>query len=379
MNTPLPLIIIGTGLAGYNLAKEFRKLNATRALILITEDAGHFYSKPQLSTALQQKKSPEQLIITTCEKMQEQLNATLYTHSKVTAIDPLSHTLTVETPSSTLKLHYSQLVLAMGAKPKALPSLDNLPNHFRVNNLQDYERFIQQGSQTQHCAIIGSGLVGCEFAHDFSHHIPLISVITPDPYPLYGLVPAAMGHSLQNALTEKGIQWFTNSAIDKAAELAADHILIAIGLNPDLTLAKQAKLVTNQGIVVNETLQTSDPHIYALGDCAEIAGTCRQYVAPILQSARALAQTLNGTRTSVQFPAFPISLKVSSYPIITMPPAKGVLGEWHVVSNNSDHKALFIDDNEMILGYALSGNYLEERQSILALLNSRRPACADAN
>jgi len=369
MNTG-PLIIVGTGLAGYHLAKEFRKLDSTRELILVTIDAGHFYSKPQLSIAISQNKTPEQLIITAAEKMQQQLNATLYSFSKVLAIKPSEQAIVVQTPTNTLDIHYGQLVLALGANPKPFPLLDNNPQHFRVNQWQDYQHFRTQLSLTDPLTIIGSGLVGCEFAHDFSHHHSDITLMTPDPYPLFGLVPEKIGSSLQEALEQKGIRCLT-----KQTTFVAIQALIAIGLQPNITLAKEAGLNTQRGIVVNDLLQTSSPNIYALGDCAEINGICRQYVAPILQSARMLAQTLCNQPSPVKFPAFPISLKVSAYPVISLPPQPGLAGEWQIESEGRSHKALFVDKNEQLQGYALSGKYIEERQACLTLFQTRRPMC----
>lgn len=375
MNTSHALIIIGTGLAGYNLAKEFRKLNTERELILITHDDGHFYSKPQLSTALSQSKSPQQLVITPYEKMQEQLRATIYTHSNVIAIHPDKQNIILETPSQTLSLHYGQLVLAVGAKPRPLSLLDGLTNHFRINNLQDYENFIEKTAGSQHCTIIGSGLVGCEFAHDFSNYIPNITVVTPDPHPLFGLVPSVIGRSLQTVLSEKGIKWLTQTSPEEAQNeicFSTGHVLSAIGLAPNTELAKQAGLTISQGIVVDDLLQTSSPHIYALGDCAQINGICRQYVAPLLQCARTLAQTLCGTPTPIEFPPFPISLKVSAYPIIALPPKPGITGQWQIESNGENHKALYFDEENTLQGYVLSGSYIAERQSCLTLFQHAR-------
>lgn len=375
MNTPI--VIIGTGLAGYNLAKEYRKLNASQPLVLVTTDEGHFYSKPQLSTAIHSKKSPAQLIITPAEKMQAQLNATLYARTHVTAIDPHLQTVTLQQANETFSLSYSKLILAVGAIPKPFPLLENFKHHYRVNSLEAYHRFIEENHAINHCTIIGSGLVGCEFAHDLAQRNTQVTVITPDPYPLYGLVPACIGESLQKALAQKSVTWHTQTAL--AENNIADYIkptdcvLTAIGITPSLTLAKQAGLVTQQGIVVNETLQTSNAAIYALGDCAEINGCCHQYVAPLLHCARALAQTLNGTPTPIQFPPFPVSLKVSSYPVIVLPPARQLKGQWEIQSSGEDHQALFWDENDCLAGYALSGQFLENRQTCLLKLGARKP------
>ena len=379
MNTPL--IIIGTGLAGYHLAKEYRKINPIGELILITEDAGHFYSKPQLSTAIQNKKTPDELIITPADKMQSQLLATLHSYTKVVSIDPSLQTLTLKNRHSTFSLRYGTLVLALGAEPKPYPLLEGFANHFRINSLQDYDRFIQENNEIDNCTIIGSGLVGCEFAHDLIHRLKEVKVITPDPYPLFGLVPSCIGKSLQQALSEKGMTWSTQTTLTEDSIfqhlLTAKCILTAIGISPSIELASRAGLYTQHGIAVNEFLQTNRDGIYAIGDCAQIQGKCRQFVAPILHSSRALAQTLSGIPTAVTFPAFPVSLKVSSYPVITLPPADPHSGEWEIQSIGESHQALFWDEEDCLAGYALSGQFLEARQSILAMLNQRRAVCTN--
>lgn len=380
-NTLDPIIIIGCGLAGYSLAKELRKIDKTVALVLITQDEGHFYSKPQLSAALSQGKTPQSLIITPFTEMQTQLNATIYTQSEVLALDPAAQQLTVRTPQGDLTLGFRDLIFANGAKPKPFPLLDGVKHH-RINSLQDYAQFIEDAKTASRLTIIGSGLVGCEFAHDFTKIFQSIHVITPDRYPLFGLVPAVIGAKLQKTLERQGIQWRTEqhlTQIEQSSDSLRLHlssgerydsemILCAIGLSPNIYLAQKAGIATKQGILVDNYLQTQHPHIFALGDCAEISGVCRQYVAPILQSARALAQTLCGTPTAVSFPHFPISLKVPPYPIITFPAPSSLKGEWQIEENEDSIKALFFDTQGILQGYALSGTFLEARQTCLQAL-----------
>ena len=87
----LPLVIIGTGLAGYNLAREFRKLDADTPLLLITADDGRSYSKPMLSTGFAMNKDADALGMTVAGPMAIQLNAEIRTHTKVTRLDPANH------------------------------------------------------------------------------------------------------------------------------------------------------------------------------------------------------------------------------------------------------------------------------------------------
>ncbi len=382
MTNPLPIIIIGTGLAGISVAKEFRKNDTLTPLILITQDDGHFYSKPLLSTAFQQGKSASDLIITDIAVLQTQLNATIMTFSNVTAMNTTTQTITVQTPEETVSIHYQKCVFANGAKPRPLPMLESLPSHYRINSLMDYARFKKAIDTWQQLTIIGSGLVGCEFAHDFTKSHLSINVVTLDPYPLFGLVPEPIGHALKEALTDKGVSFHTQNQVTAATQLEntchlslsndntlqSDAVLIAIGLTPNVAIALDAGLAVNQGIVVNDNLECSVANHYALGDCAEIAGVCRQYVAPILSSARALAQTLCGKPTKAILPNLPISLKVDCYPILVSPPKQGCEGTWQFENQDNHYQGLFYDKQGVLQGFALSGSYLAKRQEYQAAL-----------
>lgn len=379
-----PIIIIGTGLAGYSVAKEFRKLDTLTPLVLITQDDGHFYSKPLLSTALQQAKSPQDLIITDVATMEQQLGATIMTFSRVSAVDALSQTLTVQTAQVSKTLPYQKLIFAMGAKPRPLPLVEKLPAHYRINSLIEYATFKTAQTDWQELTIIGSGLVGCEFAHDFSKSHLKIQVVTPDPYPLYGLVPAPIGNALANALHDKGIVWHTQKHVIAASHenarchlqlsddthLQSHAVLVAIGLTPHIELAKAAGLAVNQGIIVNAELECSMPNHYALGDCAEYGTECRQYVAPILASARALAQTLAGKPTKAVLPNLPVSLKVDCYPILACAPKRDQEGTWQFENQDNHYQGLFYDKTGILQGFVLSGSYLAKRQEYQAILNA---------
>ncbi len=387
-DTNKPLVIVGTGLGGYNLAKEFRKIDSNTPLVMITQDDGHFYSKPQLSTALGFGKTPSQLVITDVNVMKTQLNANILTHATVIAISPEQQTIQVQWQNKLHEIEYKDLVLALGATPKPFSILDNYQHHYRINNLHEYASFVDNLDNLQSLTIIGSGLVGSEFAHDFIQKGKQVNIVTIDPYPLYNLVPEALGHDLQKALEKLGVVFYTKTHIQSVnadlgiinlmlssnQQISTTGVLTAIGLNPNLAIAKKAGIETHQGIIVDSMLKTSIDNIYALGDCVEINGICRQYVAPILQSARALAQTLAGKPTNVHFPVTPISLKVSSYPLIICPPNAN--GTWQCEHHPDGIKALFHDENEVLQGYALSGSQVEHRQSCLNLLHKAPAAIA---
>ena len=133
-----PIIILGSGLAGYNVAKELRKLDKETPLTIIAADSAHFYSKPMLSNALASKKTPSAIALNTPEQMATQLNATVRPHTRVTAIDATAHTIQIADET----LPYSKLVLALGAEQIRLPIAgDAADTVVTVNDLGDYGRF----------------------------------------------------------------------------------------------------------------------------------------------------------------------------------------------------------------------------------------------
>lgn len=370
-----PILIIGTGLAGYNLAKEIRKLDSTIPLCLMTQDDGSFYSKPQLSSSLGHQKSPDDLILSDVTKMRTQLQAEIHTYTEVTAIDPLAHC--VKLGEKTFA--YSQLVLANGAKVLPIRFSGSAADEvLRVNSLEDYRRFYAALSGKKTVALIGAGLVGTEFAIDLRSIGFNVHVIAMAKTPLDRFMPAACGEAVQHALSEQGIEWHLNKTIRSIdhhgsgyvldcgdERVMADLVLVAIGIAPNNALAQAAGLKVNKGIVVDAYCQSSDPDIYALGDCAEIDGVVRHYTAPIVQAAKSLAKTLTGTRTPVSFPMTPVIVKSPAYPIVMVLPAIGQGGEWHIERvDQLGSKALFMSHGQ-VFGFVLTGQCAAERLELI--------------
>jgi rubredoxin-NAD+ reductase len=360
-----PIIIIGAGLAGWTTVREFRKLDATRPVVVITADSGDFYAKPSLSNAYGQKRTPAQLVTTSAAKMAETLQVTLHAHTRVTSIDTAARTLAMaptappEGAATTLTmLTYSQLVFATGALPIRVPVAGNAADQVRaINSLDDFSVFHSAlspraesaGSSENHCKtvmIMGAGLIGCEFANDLLQAGHQVHVADPAPRPLAALLPAEAGTQLQEALAAMGVQWHFGtsvSAVDTASgaglrvtlasgELVeADAVLSAIGLRADTALAAAAGLRCDRGIQVDALLQTSTNGIFALGDCAQYASAGERtlpYVTPIMNAAKALAATLNGTPTPLAFPLMPVSIKTPALPIVVAAPHPSQAGKW---------------------------------------------------
>lgn len=367
-----PLIILGTGLAGYNLAKEFRKLDAQRELILITADDGRFYSKPLLSNGFAKGKQADELAMQDAVAMAAQLDARVITHSQVTQIDAQQRTL--QTPEG--EHSYGDLVLACGAHPRPLPLAEEMREHvLSINNLADYGQFRHRLEGRERVAIIGAGLIGSEFANDLALGGLQVQVIAPDAQLMAGLIPAQVAAPVQRALEDLGVRFHLGRSVssvqshgatlelvlDDGSQIEVDQVLSAIGLLANTALASEAGLLCGRGIQVDRLLRTSDPHIYALGDCADVMGLQLMYVMPLMTSARALARTLTGQPTDVTYPAMPVMVKTPVCPLVVSPPLSTTSGLWTVSGEGRDIRAVFHDAEGTLHGYALTGTAVSEK------------------
>ncbi|GAA4651359.1 rubredoxin-NAD(+) reductase AlkT [Kistimonas scapharcae] len=369
-----PIIIVGTGLAGYNLAKAFRKQDQDTPLVMITADDGRNYSKPMLSTGFSKGKSADELAMAEAATMATELNATILTHTDVQSIDPQAHQLKADDRV----LMYSKLVLATGAAPIRL-SLegDATDAVFSINDLTDYGRFRAALPEQAHVAIMGAGLIGCEFANDLHAGGYRTTVIAPSSQVMPGLLPTEAADSVRSALDALGVSFRLGRAatgvfraeegvrlaLDNGDSVSADIVISAVGLRPRTRLAEEAGLAVTKGIVVNRLLQTSHPDVFAMGDCAEVDGHVLLYVMPLMACARALAQTLAGDPTEVCYGPMPVTVKTPACPVVTAPPAVGVRGKWVLEQGDAGIKALY-QDGDTLHGYALTGETVREKLSL---------------
>ena len=374
-----PIIIIGSGLAGYNTARALRRADPATPLLVISADGGEFYSKPMLSEAFTAGKTPESLPISSGAQMAEQLKAIVRPHTRVTAIEPDAKRVRIGEEA----LEYSKLVLAVGAEQNRLPLQGSGADRLlSVNSLDDYARLRGTLAGKAQVTIIGAGLIGCEFANDLSGAGYAVSLIDVADQPLPRFLPAAGAALLKDKLAGIGVKWHLGTSI-KALDadgtalrltlatgeaFAAEVVLSAIGLRPNTALAQAAGLTVNCGIAVNRYLETSVADIYALGDCAEVEGLVLPFIMPISHASRALAATLAGKRTAVVYPAMPVLVKTPACPTIVSPPANGAAGEWQVTQEPDSVKSLFVEASGKLLGFALNGKATADRAKLMQQL-----------
>lgn len=369
------IVIIGSGLAGYTLVREIRKLDKAAPITVITREPGYFYSKPMLSTALASKKEAAQLVTTPADSMAVQLEISIMSETDVNAIDCAAQTI----QTSKGAISYGKLVLALGADQIRIPLQGNAASEvLTVNDLEDYAKFRSAITDKKKVAILGAGLIGCEFANDLVLGGYEVDVIDLAPQVLGRLLPEAAAKDLQGKLSDAGVKWHfstTVQTVDRNGDvlqitlangslISCDVVLSAVGLKPRLDLAKAAGIHTALGIAVNRELQTSVSNVYSLGDCAEVEGLVLPYVMPLMQAARALAPTLIGQPTLVNYPAMPVMVKTPALPTVVSPPAKGAVGQWKTIPIEGGIEARFESADGKLLGFALMGKATMQRGAL---------------
>lgn len=375
MTSAAPVVIVGAGLAGFSVARELRKLDKQVPIRMVTLDGGAFYSKPNLSNALAWKKAPAQLVAAARDSIATQLGIEILHHVRATGLLPDQHVLL----AGEARIDYARLVLAVGAQPIRLPiEGSGAADILSVNHLDDYAVFRERLDGKRRVAILGAGLIGCEFANDLAGAGFAVDVFDLAPQALGRLLPPGAAAFFGARLAAAGVRFHFASSIGRVdtqgagyvlTDLAgrsfeADLVLSAIGLRPETTLAHAAALQLNRGIVVDANLRTSDADIYAVGDCAEVQGLVLPFVLPIMQQARALAKTLAGTPTPVSYPAMPVVVKTPACPTVVCPPPAGVEGAWCEAATATGVRGTFEDAAGKALGFALVGAAISEKQAL---------------
>jgi rubredoxin-NAD+ reductase len=381
-----PIVIVGAGMAAYGVARELRKLDAAAPLLIVTGDDGGAYAKPMLSNAIALGREAAQIVTHSAQQMAATLNAQVLVQTKVESIETAARTIT----SSAGVFAYSALVLALGAQPIRLALAgDAAAEVLSVNHIDDYARLrarLAQVGGPARVAILGAGLIGCEFADDLLAGGHRVTLVDPGERALGALAAPSLSQGLARAWEGRAVALrlgTTASRVDHAegalrvtladgSAIEADIVLSAVGLRPQTALAQAAGIAVERGIIVDAWGQTSAPGVYALGDCAQYAtaggSLVMPYVAPLLAASRAIAATLAGTPTAIAHKAEAVIVKTPSYKLALAPPAPGTRGQWIDETDGERTVARFVDESGALRGFGLSAHTPALRQNLLAQL-----------
>ncbi len=274
--SPASVVIVGAGAAGGAAAEMLRREGYEGPVILVGTDEFLPYDRPNLSKDYLAGNAPEEWIpLRPPEFYREQKIDTL-ANTTVTAIDPKTKQVTLSNGRS---LGYGALLLATGAAPVRLkiPG-DDLPHVCYLRTLTDSRHIIEKAKNASRAVVIGSSFIGLEVAWSLRERKLEVAVVGKGTAPLEKVLGREMGNLVRETHEAHGVKFHLGRMpaaiherhvlLDDGTTLDCDLVVIGVGVRPNTQLAEQAGIATDNGVLVNEFLETNVPGIFAAGDIA---------------------------------------------------------------------------------------------------------------
>lgn len=346
------LVVVGNGMAGGKLVEELVARDCGGYDVTVVGDEPHGnYNRIKLVVKLKEPDLPDFFLNKPEWYAANGVEAIL--GRAVTAIDREAKTVSLADGRS---VRYDKLVLATGAHPFVPPMVGlDLPGVFALRRLLDVENIRQFLKDRSSAIVLGGGILGLELALMLRLMGKRVTVSHLMPTLMELQLPEEAGRYLKRHLESLGIQFVMGTYITEllgstagveearfkdGSSIKTEAVFFNCGIRPNKDLAAQAGLVFNRGVAVNERLQTSDPFIYACGECIEFKGETWGLVAPVYEQARALAGILCGEGTLYR-PSAPVPARLKSdIPVISMGRFKPEAGD-EVVHYNDPHGAVY--------------------------------------
>ncbi|MDB5842174.1 MAG: NAD(P)/FAD-dependent oxidoreductase [Herminiimonas sp.] len=302
----LKLVMVGNGMAGVRTLEELRKIapDIYDVTVFGAEPYAN-YNRILLSPVLAGEQTIQDIMLNDVDWYEEN-NITLHLGKKIARIDRARRTVIAEDGTTA---GYDRLLLATGSNPFMLPVPGkDLKGVISYRDIQDTNAMIEAAQNHTHAIVIGGGLLGLEAANGLKLRGMDVTVVHLPSGLMERQLDSVAGKMLQKSLEDRGLKFLleknTRELIGDAngnvqavrftdgLEVPAQLVVMAVGIRPNTALAESAGLYCNRGIVVNDTMQTYDPRIYAVGECVNHRGTAYGLVAPLFEMARVCANHL---------------------------------------------------------------------------------------
>lgn len=377
----LPIVIIGSGFASYQLIKTIRRTNGDYPIHVFTNDSGDDYNKPDLSHVFSKKQSPEEVVTLSGGDFAEQYNVILHRHTLVESIDTENQTITVNGE----QFAYGKLVLATGSQTFIPPFHgDGCEEILTLNSLKEFAGIQQKVLESKKVLVVGGGLIGTELAMDLANAGKMVTLVEPNSHLLANMIPDFISLPLEKACRGKGVTVTLSDCVQavnkqdngyrvtttNGQSYLVDCVISAAGLKPNTQLAIKSDIMVNRGIVVDSILQTSANNVYALGDCAEIEGKVMAYLQPILLSANALAKTLLGSETVLALPNMMVKVKTPHYPIQLAGNTSIDIERWSVDIETQGLCAKAYNANNQLTGFVVTNELIKNAFPLFREINT---------
>ena len=302
------LVLIGNGMAGVHCIEEILKIDKDMFDITIFGSEPYpNYNRILLSTVLQGNTSIDDITLNDWE-WYEKNGIRLFARETVIDIDTDQRL--VRTDQGRI-VEYDKLIIATGSKPFILP----IPGADKqgvtaFRDVKDCQLMMEYAKKYKKAAVIGGGLLGLEAARGLLNLGMEVDVIHIFEHLMERQLDPTAAKLLQRELEKQGMNFLLQKEtveilgndrvqglrFKDGTEIAADLVVMAVGIRPNIDLAKKSGIAVNRGIVVNDYLETSVPHIYAVGECAEHRGVVYGLVAPLYEQGKVLAEAICGIK-----------------------------------------------------------------------------------
>lgn len=364
----IKLVVIGNGMAGMRTVEELLKISPDLYDITVFGDEPYpNYNRIMLSPVLANEQTIDDIILNSREWYAEN-NITLHTDAYVNKIDRVKRIVSTENGTTA---EYDRLLIATGSKPfmPPIPGKD-LDGVIGYRDIKDTNDMIAAAKKYKHAVVIGGGLLGLEAANGLKIQGMDVTVIHRNEWLLERQLDKTAGIMLQKSLEAKGLKFHLETNTEtilgnkegrvsglnfkEGFEIPADLVVLAVGIRPNYALAESAGIHCDRGIVVNDTMQTFDPRVYAVGECVSHRGISYGLVAPLFEMAKVCATHLanfgigayKGSVTSTK-------LKVTGIDLFSAGDFSGGEGTEEIVLHDAVggvYKKLVIQDDKIIGG-----------------------------
>ncbi len=359
------IVVIGAGMAGGRIVEEILKRDDSRFDIsIIGAETLPTYDRIQLSPVLAGEKSFDQ-IVTHSQDWYDSNGVKTHFGYWVQSIDAGAKFVTLHDGQT---IAYDKLILAMGSDPIRLPLPGaDLPGVVAFRDLQDVDMMQTAAERGGDAVVIGGGLLGLEAAYGLAKRGMKATVIHLVDVLMERQLDEAAGRLLEKALQERGVQSILNAQseaivgetrveglkLKDGRVIPASLLVMAVGIRPHVEPAKSSGLLVERGIVVDDQMRTSDPDIFAVGECAQHRGQCYGLVAPIWEMCRTLADVLTEKNIDSEYHGSSLAtrLKVSGVDLYSAGQFSGGEGCEDIVFRDPGrgvYKRIVIKDDKLV-------------------------------
>jgi nitrite reductase (NADH) large subunit len=362
------LVMVGNGMAGCRTLEELLKVAPEQFEITVFGSEPHpNYNRILLSPVLAGEMTIQEIILNDLNWYADN-GITLHLNRTVTGIDRARRVVIADDGSET---PYDKLLLATGSNPFMLPVPGNdLEGVIAYRDIKDTDTMIETATKYKHAVVIGGGLLGLEAANGLKLRGMDVTVVHVAPWLLERQLDAVAAGMLQKSLEERGLKFLLEKQTEALVgnesgrvsairfkdgmQIPADLVVMAVGIRPNAALAEAGGLACNRGITVDDYLQTSDPHVYAVGECANHRGIAYGLVAPLFEQARVCASHLAGTAPApYEGSVTSTKLKVTGIDLFSAGEFMGGEGTEEIVLHDAHggvYKKLVIKNNQLVGG-----------------------------